>query len=66
MISRTQSPTIKADNCGAESTLPPSDSGDFSKFVSLFVSESANKVKVNIILSRDIRSIFLMHYLLSR
>ena len=49
MISRTQSPTIKADNCGAESTLPPSESGDFSKLVSLFVSESANKVKVNII-----------------
>ena len=44
MISRAQSPPIKADN-----PLPPSDSGDLSKLVSLFVSETANKIKVNII-----------------
>ena len=49
MISRAQSPPIKADNCVADNPLPPSDSGDLSKLVSLFVSETANKIKVNII-----------------
>ena len=49
MISKTQSPPINADNCVAESVFPPSDSGDFLKLVSLFVSEPANKIKVNII-----------------
>ena len=47
--SRAQSPPINADNCVAESVFPPSDSGDFLKLVSLFISESANKIKVNII-----------------
>lgn len=49
MISRAQSPPIKADNCVAESPLPPSDSGDFLKLVSVFVSKAGNKIKVNII-----------------
>lgn len=60
MISRPQSPPIKADNCVPESPLPPSDSGDLLKLVSLFKSEAANKIKVNVILSRDILPIFLM------
>ena len=37
MISRPPSPPIKADNCVPESPLPPSDSGDLSKHVSLAV-----------------------------
>ena len=50
MISRTQSPPINAENCVAESVFPPSDSGEFLKLVSLFVSESANRLtEVNII-----------------
>ena len=44
MMSRAQTPPIKAANCAVESTLP--DSGDFLKLVSLLVSESVNRIKV--------------------
>jgi len=47
MMIRAQTPPIKADNCVVESPLPLSDSGDFLKLVSLFVSESVNTIKVN-------------------
>ena len=45
MISRAQTPPIKAANCAVESPLP--DSGEFLKLVSLLVSESVTKIKVN-------------------
>ena len=47
MMSRAQTPPIKAGNCVVESPFPLSDSGDFLKLVSLFVSESVNKINVN-------------------